>query len=295
MRLVESENRLQIWSPAKLNFFLEILGKRPDGYHEISTFMVPISLYDILELESQNDGEIRLWCDASDLSTGPDNLVIKAAKLLQEQTGTGLGANLSLYKRIPWQAGLGGGSSNAAATLLGLNQLWNLGLTKPTLQELAARLGSDVPFFLEEGAAWCSGRGEKTKKENFKVPYCALIVQPEFGLSTAGVYAQLTPGKNTPKTAPGAPGDFEDISAFLFNRLEEPAIALDSRLEGILHSMRNAGGEFVQLSGSGSAIFSLHSHPQQAIDCARNLLSDPSCTWIQRVFFASQDTTCAFQ
>lgn len=294
MHLLDSENRLQIWTPAKLNFHLEILGKRPDHYHEIRTFMVPISLYDILEFELSDNNQIELWCDDPTLTAGQDNLILKAANLLKSYSKCNSGVRIRLYKRIPWQAGLGGGSSNAAATLLGLNKFWRLGLKKNTLHEFASQLGSDINFFLEESPAWCSGRGEQVVKTTISVPYFCLIIKPDFGLSTAKVYSHLslTDHKHINKETPRA---FGDLKTFLRNDLEKPACLLEPALKGIFKGLKNSGSELMLLSGSGSAVFSLHSSKQDALNCAHNLLETETSGCIQKVFFAGPDTTCSFQ
>src|SRR5438094_7646909 len=136
-----------VWAPAKVNLFLEVLAKRTDGYHEIATLMVAVSLYDTLEFKEDTSGEIRLRCDHPDLTPGPANLVWRAATLLQQHTGCHRGAQIRLVKRIPLAAGLAGGSTDAAATLAGLNRLWQLGQSSAELADLGAELGSDIPFF----------------------------------------------------------------------------------------------------------------------------------------------------
>src|SRR5947209_827864 len=152
--------RVAAWAPAKVNLFLEVLGKRPDGYHEIATLLTAVDLYDSLALDADDSGNLSLTCDVPGLSCGPDNLILQAAALLKARTGCPQGAAIKLTKRIPWAAGLGGGSSDAAAALAGLNALWELGLTTPQLAALGAEIGSDVPFFFHTPAAWCTGRGE---------------------------------------------------------------------------------------------------------------------------------------
>ena len=138
-------------APAKVNLFLEVLGKRPDGFHEIATLMVAIRLMDTLIFKEEPD--LRLGCNRPDLSTGPDNLVLRAARLLAERTGCTKGAHIRLVKRIPMAAGLAGGSTDAAATLWGLNRLWKLGLSRDELAGMGAELGSDIPFFFHAPAA----------------------------------------------------------------------------------------------------------------------------------------------
>ena len=150
---------LKLRLPAKINLCLKVGPRRPDGFHDIDTLMLTVSLFDILTVRSAR--ELHLVCEPTSLSSGPDNLVWKAAELLQKTCGYRYGAYMHLRKEIPWGAGLGGGSSDAAGALLGLNRLWGLNLPKSELRSLAARLGSDVPFFLEGGLARCTGRGEK--------------------------------------------------------------------------------------------------------------------------------------
>src|SRR5438067_3423529 len=151
---------LVVETPAKVNLHLEILARRPDGYHDLETLLVAVSLYDTLEFRPDRSGALTLTCNRPDLSCGPDNLVLKAAAALRRHSGYSGGAAIHLTKVIPMQAGLAGGSSDAAATLSGLNRLWNLGLEKDELARLGAEIGSDVPFFFAAPAAWCTVRGE---------------------------------------------------------------------------------------------------------------------------------------
>src|ERR1041385_5335079 len=160
---------MQILAPAKINLSLRILRKRPDGFHEIETLISPISLYDKIDIEKQNRW-VDFSCDDPTLSTGDDNLVVRAAKAFFEQTKIKSGVSIKLEKKIPHGAGLGGGSSDAAATLKGLNQLFETKLSREELTKIGSTIGSDVAFFLFEPAALCKGRGEiveptKLKKE----------------------------------------------------------------------------------------------------------------------------------
>src|SRR5262249_40609185 len=148
---------VRVRAPAKVNLFLEVLAKRADGYHEIATLMAAVSLYDTLEFKEEPSGHIQLTCDNPDLTTGPENLVCRAAELLRRHTGCPRGALVRLWKRIPMAAGLAGGSTDAAAALDGLNRLWGLGLPRAGLMELGARLGSGVPFFFSAPAAAGTG------------------------------------------------------------------------------------------------------------------------------------------
>ena len=138
--------RLIVHAPAKVNLFLEILGKRADGYHELETLLVAVNVYDTLVFQEDESGVIEFRCDDAAIPQGPTNLVVRSALLVREETGSKAGVKIWLRKRIPVAAGLGGGSSDAAATLAGLDRLWNLGLSLPDLSRLGARIGSDVPL-----------------------------------------------------------------------------------------------------------------------------------------------------
>jgi len=188
---VEFKNsKIIVVSPAKINLHLEVLGIRKDGYHELAMIMQNVNLEDYLEIELNNDGVINLSSNSSELDLKEDNLIIKASKILRNcYPEMNLGANIFLNKNIPIGAGLAGGSSNAAATLIGLNKLWSLNLDQPTLKKFALRLGSDVPFFLEGGSQYCFGRGEILEKFRFKPSIFLIILKnPEVSLSTSEIY-----------------------------------------------------------------------------------------------------------
>src|SRR5262245_25269387 len=183
-----------VQTPAKVNLFLEVHRRRPDGYHELSSLMITVGLFDSLELSESSSGEVRLECDLPGLSTGPDNLVVRAAEMIRSRFGVTSGLEMRLSKRIPMQAGLAGGSSDAAATLLGLNSLWRLGQSAAQLGALGAELGSDVTFFFHGPAAWCTGRGETVEPLKPGRPLDLVLVCPNVGLSTAEVFRGLTLG-----------------------------------------------------------------------------------------------------
>lgn len=199
--------RIEIWTPAKLNLYLEVLERRADGYHDIETLMVPVSLYDTLRLTPREDDQLHLaarWdlgCyHASgenpnintwgDLPTGDDNLVLRALVLLRrraEEAGERSvsdrwGADVELVKRIPSAAGLGGGSSDAAAALRAACELWQLNWSEQQLAEVAAELGSDIPFFLQRDAAFCTGRGERVQTWAWPGRMHVVVVRPTSGL-----------------------------------------------------------------------------------------------------------------
>jgi 4-diphosphocytidyl-2-C-methyl-D-erythritol kinase len=262
-----------VWAPAKVNLYLEVLAKRADGYHEIETFMVAVSLYDTLEFKEETSGEIGCDCDHPDLAGRSDNLVLQAAQLLRQRTGCRRGANIRLIKRIPLAAGLAGGSTDAAATLAGLNRLWRLGLTQAELALLGTELGSDVAFFFATPAAWCTGRGEKVDPLKLGGPLWIVLVCPPFGISTAEVYRGVTP-PGQPQT--GAPilqaartGDVEEIGRRLHNRLQPVAERLCPALALVQARLAGLGAAGQVMSGSGSSSFALCRDSREALRIAR--------------------------
>ena len=188
-----SKKKISIKSPAKINLHLEVIGKRNDGYHELAMIMQNIDLADYLEFEINKEGLIKLKSDCNNLSLDSDNLIVKSANLLKKLSNNDLGANIFLKKNIPIGAGLAGGSSNAAATLIGLNMLWNLNLDNNELLKLSASLGSDVPFFINGGTQLCFGRGEILEKLNYKYEYGVLLLKnPNVSISTAETYKKYS-------------------------------------------------------------------------------------------------------
>ena len=181
---------LALPSFAKTNWFLKILGLREDGFHELRTVFQMLDLKDELILQVMADPEIRIQVHGRAAPAGPENLVCRAARLLKRKAGVSSGVELTLTKRIPLGAGLGGGSGNAAVTLLGLNQLWDCGLSLSELTALAAELGSDVAFFLRGGSALGEGRGELiTHLPDLRRPVDIMLIYPGRGLSTKAVYS----------------------------------------------------------------------------------------------------------
>jgi 4-diphosphocytidyl-2-C-methyl-D-erythritol kinase len=279
---------LIVWAPAKVNLFLEVLGKRADGYHEIATLMVAVSLYDALEFREQPGTQINLYCDQPGLATDRSNLVLCAAELLREQTDAARGAEIRLAKRIPLAAGLAGGSTDAAATLFGLNLLWDLRLSTAELARLAAKLGSDVPFFFSTPAAWCTGRGEQVQRVALGAPHWFVLACPPLGLRTAAVYAQVRvpeqPRSGTEILSAVDKGNTDRVGALLHNRLQEAAERLTPALGPLrtrLECLRPAG---VAMSGSGTSWFALCRDQREALGLARALYSRPEEGMNSRVF-----------
>jgi len=188
---VEFKNsKITVSSPAKINLHLEVLGKRKDGYHELAMLMQSINLEDYLEIELNTNGDINLNSNNTELDLKEDNLIIKAANILRNCFPHRiLGADIFLSKNIPIGAGLAGGSSNAAATLIGLNKLWALNINQLNLKKFALELGSDVPFFLEGGSQYCFGRGEVLEKYTVDKGFSLIILKnPKVSLSTSEIY-----------------------------------------------------------------------------------------------------------
>ena len=191
---IESNNKIILKAAAKINLHLEVLGKREDKYHELSMIMQSIDLYDFLEIENNNSGILTLNSECKNLPLNENNLILKTALLLREVSGNNeLGANIFLTKNIPIGAGLAGGSSNAAATLIGLNKLWKLNLNSRILHELAINIGSDVPFCLDGGFQFCFGKGEILEKKSFNSNYGLILIKdPNVSISTAEIYRKYS-------------------------------------------------------------------------------------------------------
>jgi 4-diphosphocytidyl-2-C-methyl-D-erythritol kinase len=277
-----------IWAPAKVNLFLEVLAKRADGYHEIATLMVAVSLYDRLEFKEETSGQIQFDCSHPDLATGPDNLVFRAAALLRQRSGCSTGACIHLDKRIPLAAGLAGGSTDAAATLAGLNRLWQLGIGEVELSALGAELGSDVTFFFATPAAWCTGRGEQVATVPLGQPLWFVLVCPPVGLATADVYRKVRVPE-APQTGEEirwalAAGHVEEIGRRLHNRLQEAAEQLCPAVADWRGRLERLGPAGQLMSGSGTTVFALCRDRREALRIARQLRFGPDEASRPRVF-----------
>ncbi len=266
------KDSLVAWAPAKVNLTLEIVGKRSDGYHAIETLMVVIDLFDTLEFRDEPCGELRLTCEPTTLPNGPENLVWKAAEAFRRKTGTTKGATIRLTKRIPHEAGLGGGSSDAATTLLALNRLWRQNLPLAELASIAADVGSDVAFFLHAPAAICTGRGEIVAPVAMGRTLDIVVVKPNVGLSTREVYRRvavpLHPLCSTDACRALTDGNVQNLASELHNRLQEPAFAAAPLVERTYRRLAALGPLGCQLSGSGSALFALCKDRTDAIRIA---------------------------
>ena len=247
-------------APAKINLVLEVLGKRDDGYHEIRSLVQTISLCDTISFELASG--ISLDCTEPSLQTS-DNLAVQAAKMLREASGCKKGVKIELEKRIPWGAGLGGGSSDAAITLLALNKLWTLELATPNLVELAAKLGSDVPFFIHKGTALVEGRGEKVTPLVTSPPSWFVLLLPplpKMPRKTQQLYARLdnhhfTQGQFIGKALEAWPENRQISPSLLFNVFDIIAFDAFPGLEKYWRCFEEAGAIDIHLGGSGPAIF----------------------------------------
>ena len=251
---------LKYLAPAKINLVLEVLSKRADGYHEIRSLIRAINLCDVLSFELAD--ETSFECTEPSLQTS-DNLVVQAAELLKKVSGYNKGAKIKLEKRIPWGAGLGGGSSDGAVTLLALNKLWGLKLTTSDLVELAARLGSDVPFFIHGGTALIEGRGEKVTPLPASVMGWFVLLMPplpKIPRKTQQLYSRLdarhfTEGQFAGKASKIWSRDRRLSPSLLFNVFDEVAFGAFPGLEDYWRRFEEAGGADIHLVGSGPALF----------------------------------------
>ncbi len=245
---------ISLTAPAKINLSLRILGKRPDGFHELETLMAPIGLADTIEVSHGTGHGITLTCNDPELPTDSNNLCVKAAEAFRVATGLDHGIAITLLKRIPHGAGLGGGSSDAAAVLKGLNELFDEPLVNEELHQIAASLGSDVPFFLTSGPAWCRGRGEILEEASALPKRNLLLIKPPFPVPTAWVYKKYAELKESgkPLTQPEKQflGDLEIV-----NDLEAPVFHKYLLLPVMKTWLREKPGvEAAFMTGSGSTM-----------------------------------------
>lgn len=243
---------MKILSPAKINLTLEILGKRLDGFHELATWMLPVGLYDSIEIEQAASPSFQ--SNVPELDDDPSNLVSRAADLFNRTASIDTAYAIRLEKKIPIGAGLGGGSSNAAATLRLLNQLHDSRFRLDELEVLAAKLGSDVAFFIVGRSAWCSGRGERIEPRLFPEDLWVCLFKPGFGISTAGVYrayAQLELDRKQGK-------EIETPWGTLRNDLEQAVLPKYLFLRLVKYWLsQQRESMFALMSGSGSTMFAI--------------------------------------
>jgi 4-diphosphocytidyl-2-C-methyl-D-erythritol kinase len=276
---------MNVTAAAKVNLSLEVLGKRADGYHELATVMQAVDLADRLVLEDA-DG-LTLTSSSPDVPTDGGNLALRAAAALREAARTDRGVRIHLDKRIPVAAGLGGGSSDAAAVLLGLNRLWGLRWPVARLAEVAVTLGMDVPFFLRGGVALGTGRGERIRPLS-GMPLALVLVNPGAPLSTQAVYGRVTPAMYSSGRHAQAMIDAlrirrtRQVAATLYNGLEDAARELSADLARVRAALMAAGALGALMSGSGPTVFGLARSFEHARQLRARLTRPPWGCWAVR-------------
>jgi 4-diphosphocytidyl-2-C-methyl-D-erythritol kinase len=254
-----SRSFLRFRTFAKLNLFLEILGKRQDGYHDIRSLMVNVDLADTLEFRKTHS-DLTLNCDSGDVPLGHDNLCLAAARVLKDHTNCREGVEITLEKAIPVAAGLGGGSSDAACTLVGVNKLWGLGLTEQELLTLAEKIGSDVPFFVRGGAQLVEGRGERLSPVDGFPEMWFVLVTPSVRIGSGWAYSMAkigltTAGCKSKIMIPGAGLDAASIGKTLRNDLESGVIEAYPVVRKLKAALISRGALGSLMSGSGPTVF----------------------------------------
>jgi len=268
--------RLILKSPAKLNLFLKILRKRPDGRHNLQSLIERIDLCDRVELIRRLDGKIKIYCDYPGVPQDKNNLAYKAAQLLKKRFFLKEGVEIKINKRIPPACGLGGGASNAAMVLLGLNRLWHLGLEKKDLARYAAQIGSDVPFFIYEAPfAYADLRGERVKPVKIKKKFWHILVLPETQISTRRAYtlwdkkkcANLLTKKNQNVkiiTLALKRKNLHLLSSALFNSFQSIAEGIAGDIPRIRDKLEKLGIKAISISGKGPAVFGIVTSRKEA-------------------------------
>ncbi|EKN64413.1 4-(cytidine 5'-diphospho)-2-C-methyl-D-erythritol kinase [Schinkia azotoformans] len=255
-------NRILVKAPAKINLSLDVLHKRDDGFHEVKMIMTTIDLADRIELDELQDDKITIVSQNRFVPDDDRNLAYQAAKLLKERFAVKKGVSISISKIIPVAAGLAGGSSDAAATLRGLNKLWNLGLSIDKLAEIGAEIGSDVSFCVYGGTAIATGRGEKIEHISSPPPCWVILAKPTIGVSTADVYRNL---KLDQVEHPNIDAmvqaihnhDFKGICTNVGNVLESVTLKMHPEVNHIKMQMQRFGADAVLMSGSGPTVYGL--------------------------------------
>ncbi|MBS4198009.1 4-(cytidine 5'-diphospho)-2-C-methyl-D-erythritol kinase [Lederbergia citri] len=257
--------RLLMKAPAKINLTLDVLGKRADGYHEVEMVMTTIDLADRIELEKREDGQIIIISHSRFVPDDQRNLAFQAAKLLKEKFNIKQGVTIAIDKTIPVAAGLAGGSSDAAATLRGLNILWELHLSMDQLAEIGSEIGSDVSFCVYGGTGLARGRGEKITKLSAPPNCWVILAKPSIGVSTADIYRNVNLEKihhpNTEAMVNAIQNhQYDEVCRHLGNSLEKVTLEMYPEVLHIKEQMQKFGADAVLMSGSGPTVFGLVQH-----------------------------------
>ncbi|MBW3636730.1 MAG: 4-(cytidine 5'-diphospho)-2-C-methyl-D-erythritol kinase [Armatimonadetes bacterium] len=267
--------RFRLKSAAKVNLTLDILGRRADGYHELASVVHTVGIWDELELDIHDGGEISFTCNRTELA-GDENLCVRAVQTWNKATGANFGARIHLQKRIPTGAGLGGGSGNAAAMLLALNRASASPLSGAQLHEIGATLGADVPLFLEGGAVLMEGIGEKLTPLEPLAGYL-FVIKPEASFATPSIYrAWDASGFRSQNATPQLleiwnRGDLSEIAGRMGNDLERATAQFSDLPARLIHLLRQCEPLGAQMSGSGSACFSVYEEPFQVHEICKAL------------------------
>ncbi len=261
--IMNLHSEMKLKARAKINLTLDVIGKRPNGYHDVQMIMQQISLADDIHIKKRTDSQIHITCTDPYLPVDGSNIVYKAAALMQQTYGLKTGFDIHIVKNIPVCAGLAGGSTDAAATLKGINALAQLNLDLDTLMALAFKLGADVPFCLLEGAALAEGLGEKLMPINGLIGFFLVLVKPNFGVSTQEVYQALD-YKNVPERPDTAAmlaaierGDKRKVAENLCNVLESVTCVKYPEVAAVKQRLVSYGAQGVLMSGSGPTVFGI--------------------------------------
>lgn len=259
-------------APAKINLCLHVLGKRADGYHELAMLMQQVSLYDRIDLTLNDTGGVQVRCDGVALAAGEENIAARAARALLAFDGERRGVEIAIDKQIPVAAGLGGGSSDAAAVLAGLNELLGLDFSPERLRAIGVTLGADVPFFLFAPTAWATGIGDCLETIPPLPPVWYVLVNPGVAVSTAWVYQNLgLTSRGEVAKLPGFPGTAPALAEFLHNDLEAVTVSRFPVVSEIKTALLDHGALGALMSGSGSTVFGLFSDRNAAEQAAARL------------------------
>ena len=265
-------DELELSAHGKINLSLDVLRRRPNGYHEVKMIMHTVGLYDSIFIKREKERGIRMECNLPFLPTNEENLMVKAAKTLMEEFSIGEGLRMRLVKRLPIAAGMAGGSSDAASVFHGLNQIFHLGLSTEELEKRAVKLGADIPFCLHKGCYLSEGIGEKLCKLSPLPPCTILLVKPAFSLSTKLIYENLHLENISSKDHPDVDGMVEglergslkEICALGGNLLEKVSISLRPEIQELKNRFLKEGALLSLMSGSGPTVFAIFQREERA-------------------------------
>ncbi len=263
---------MEFHAPAKINLSLRVLGRRADGFHDLESLMCPVSVFDTLDVTLRESGGLEFACDDASLPTGDDNLAVRAARLFCAGQGLEPNVRIALTKHIPHGAGLGGGSSDAATTLLALDRLFGMRLSRATLAAMAAELGSDVPFFIYESTAMIRGRGERVEPVGFPHALPLLLIKPPFGVPTPWAFSRWKDAREIPEVPYGAQTfPWGELANDLERPVFEKFIFLADLKRWLLAQPEVAGA---LMSGSGATVFAVLKSKDDAVSLGERVAAE---------------------